>query len=101
RPGREIRAAAWPWVWIAWANSWEKLESLDWRGLYRPPGPAARNHPGKAIKHYKSTTYKRAALPLALPHAAVRTSPKELGESIRGGKQSLSRCGIGAEGSYL
>jgi 3-oxoacid CoA-transferase subunit A len=34
---------------------------------------AARNHPATAIKHYKSNTYKHAALSLALPLAAMRT----------------------------
>jgi 3-oxoacid CoA-transferase subunit A len=42
--------------------------------LYRRGAAAARNSPAAAIKYYKSNTYKRAALPLALFHAAMRTS---------------------------
>src|SRR5258708_39744215 len=76
----------------------------NWRGLYRPPDPAARNRPTATIKHYKSNTYKNAGFPLARTLGAMRTSfqtgkhqpgaARKSRERRLGRKQSLSRCGL-------
>jgi hypothetical protein len=48
--------------------------NLGLAGVVPAPRFGGKEPPSVIIKHYKSGTYKRAALPLALFHAAVRTS---------------------------
>jgi hypothetical protein len=51
----------------------ENLLDLELAGVVPAPWFGGKEPPCIRIKHYKSNTYKRAALPLALFHVAMRT----------------------------